>query len=79
MLCAMFGAMSTLAEIEAAVDNLLLSQQRSLLSSLINRLDDDHTVLSAAASRAGHSVLDIEPVSAGVVLSTVDSDDDLLG
>ena len=71
--------MSTLDEIEAAVDKLPPQQQEQLLSFLTARLHDGRTVRLPTPARAGHNVLDIAPASAGEVLRPLSTGDDLLG
>ena len=70
--------MSTLAEIEAAVDQLPSQQQEQLLFFLTARLHNGRTVRLPMPARAGRNVLDIAPVSLGEVLRPLSSDDDLL-
>ena len=70
--------MSTLAEIEAAVEKLPPRQQQELLLFLTVRLHGC-TVQMPRASSATQSVLEISPVSVGKVLLPASSDDDLLG
>ena len=71
--------MSTLAEIEAALDKLPPPQQEQLLSFLTARLHPGRATSLPASSRAGRSVLDIAPVSVGEVLRPSAPADDLLG
>ena len=71
--------MSTLDEIEAAVDKLPPQQQKQLLSFLSARLHNGQTVRLPTRAHAGHNVLDIAPASVGEVLSPLSTDDDLLG
>ena len=71
--------MSTLDEIEAAVDQLPPQQQERLLYFLTARLHNGRTVPLSMSARAGRSVLDIGPVSVGKVLRPLSPDDDLLG
>ena len=70
--------MSTLDEIEAAVDKLPPQQQERLLFFLTARLNNGRTVRLPMPARAGRNVLDIAPVSVGEVLHPLSSDDDLL-
>lgn len=70
--------MSTLTEIEAAVEQLPTTQQEELLSFLTIRLKG-RTLRSLVAPRAGLSVLEISPVSVGEVLHPLSPSDDLLG
>ena len=70
--------MTTLDEIEAAVDKLPPQQQERLLFYLTARLHDGHTVRLAPSIRTGRNVLDIAPASVGKVLRPLSPDDDLL-
>ena len=70
--------MSTLDEIEAAVDKLPPQQQERLLFFLTARLNNGQTVRLPMPARAGRNVLDIAPVSVGEVLRPLSPDDDLL-
>lgn len=70
--------MSTLTEIEAAVNKLPPQQQEQLLSLLSARLSNGATVLLPLPPRAGRNVLDIAPVSVGEVLYPFSAADDLL-
>lgn len=69
--------MSTLEEIEAAVDELPAQQQERLLLRLTDRLSNDRQ--RQLSPRVGQNVLDIAPVSLGAVLRPLTKDDDLLG
>lgn len=71
-------AMSTLAEIEAAVDKLPPQQQERLLFFLTARLNDGQAVRLPMQPQAGRNVLDIAPVSVGEVLRPLPPDDDSL-
>ena len=70
--------MCTLAEIEAAVDELPAQQQEELLFFLTARLNNGHTVQQPMPARAGCNVLDIAPVSVGEMRQPLSSGDDLL-
>lgn len=70
--------MSTLNEIEAAVDRLPPPQQEELLLSLTVRLRSRATHLPNTVSER-RSVLEIAPVSVGEVLLSRSDDGDLLG
>jgi len=75
--------MSTLAEIEAAVETLRPPEQEHLFVLLAARLGRhagpslSHT--PAAPKPNGHSVLDIPPIHVGRILRPLSADDDLLG
>ena len=71
--------MSTLDEIEAAVDKLPPQQQERLLYFLTARLNNGRTVRLPVPASAGRNVLDIAPVSVGEVLHPLSADDDSLG
>jgi hypothetical protein len=70
--------MSTLVEIEAAVDRLPPTQQRLLLDFLATRLEPSSTS-GKVPSPARRSVLEIPALSVGEVLIPFSADDDLLG
>lgn len=75
--------MSTLREIEAAVESLPVAQQEALFHFLAARLGQLE-LSDAKTSREGsearpHSVLDIPTVNVGRVLRPVSSEDDILG
>jgi hypothetical protein len=70
--------MSTLNEIEAAVDKLPPTQQEELLLSLTVRLRSRATRVPKTVSER-RSVLEIAPVSLGEVLPSHSDDGDLLG
>ena len=70
--------MTTLDEIEAAVDKLPPQQQERLLFYLTARLHDGRTVRLSPPFSAGRNVLEIAPVSVGKVLRSLSPDDDLL-
>ena len=69
--------MTTLDEIEAAVDKLPLQQQERLLFYLTARLHDGRMV-HLPSPQARRNVLDIAPVSVGKVLHPRSPGDDLL-
>jgi hypothetical protein len=69
---------STLTEIERAVDALPSDQKKELIQFLAERLRAANAP-TAAASPQQHGVLDIPPVSLGKVLRPLSPDDDLLG
>ncbi len=75
--------MSTLAEIEAAVESLPLSQQEALFTFLVARLGRAENRGPQQSLRnshqPGHSVLDIPTARLGRVLRPLSPDDDLLG
>ena len=71
------AAMSTLTEIEDAMDKLPPTQQEKLLHFLTTRLQG-RIVHGPMSPRFGRNVLDIAPVSVGEVLSPSPTDDDLL-
>ena len=74
--------MSTLTEIEAAVETLPSPAQEELFAFLAARLGRGRTPqLSEPREPAigRHSVLDIAPVHVGRVLRPLSPDDDLLG
>lgn len=66
-------SMSTLPEIEAAAEALPIEDQKSLLAWLSSRVRQ-----TRGDADQGHSVLDIDTVSLGRVLESLDADDDLL-
>jgi hypothetical protein len=70
--------MSTLVEIEEAVDALPPEQKKQLLHFIAERLGSG-TVGLTADGRRQHGVLDIPPVSLGRVLRPLSPEDDLLG
>ena len=70
--------MSTLTEIEAAVEKLPPLQQEQLLFFLTARLHSKRNLLLPTPARAERNVLDIAPVSVGEVLHPLSPDDDLL-
>ena len=70
--------MTTLDEIEAAVDKLPLQQQERLLFYLTARLHDERMVHLPSPIQAGRNVLNIAPVNVGRVLHPLSPDDDLL-
>ena len=75
--------MSTLAEIEAAVETLPSPAQEELFAFLAARLGRAGRTPPLSESHkpavSGHSVLDIAPVHVGRVLRPLSPDDDLLG
>ena len=74
--------MSTLAEIEAAVETLPSPAQEELFAFLAARLGRGRTPQPSESRKpavSGHSVLDIAPVHVGRVLRPLSPDDDLLG
>jgi len=75
--------MSTLREIEAAVESLPVTQQEALFHFLAARLGqlesrESQSSLEGSETRP-HSVLDIPTVQVGRVLRPLSSDDDILG
>ena len=75
--------MSTLREIEAAVESLPVAQQEALFHFLAARLGQLES-RESQSSREGsetrpHRVVDIPTVHVGRVLHPISSDDDLLG
>ena len=75
--------MSTLREIEAAVESLPVAQQEALFRFLAARLGQLES-RESQSSREGseprpHSVLDIPMVHVGRVLNPISSNDDILG
>ncbi len=72
--------MHTLAEIETVVDTLPPEDQQQLLRFLMERLPGRRAgdSLPGASRAAGHSVMDIQPVSLGRMLEPQAADDDLL-
>jgi hypothetical protein len=72
-----FDSVTTLDEIEAAVETLPSAQQEKLYFSLSARLQG-HAAFSANPPRLAHGVLDISPVSVEGILHPP-LDDDLLG
>lgn len=73
-----FSEVSTLDEIEAAVDKLPPPQQEELLLSLTVRLRSRAARVPNTFPEAC-SVLEIAPVSVGKILSACSVEDDLLG
>jgi hypothetical protein len=71
-------SMSTLVEIEEAVNALPPEEKRQLLRFIAERLSGSPAGLTADARRQ-HGVLDIPPVSLGRVLRPFSPADDLLG
>jgi len=75
--------MSTLREIEAAVESLPLRQQEALFRFLATRLGRGESTRSEPSSNDSklppHSVLDIPTAHLGQMLSPMSSDDDILG
>lgn len=80
---ASFVAMTTLTEIEAAVESLPVPQQEALFSFLAARLGRaEQRGLQQSSQGSGpsrHSVLDIPTARLGRVLRPLSPDDDLLG
>jgi len=68
------NSVSTLMEIERAIEALPPNQQKSLFEWLSEKMRQQHL---KSASR--HSVLDIAPVSVGAIIRPLVWDDDLLG
>ena len=75
--------MSTLREIEAAVESLQVAQQKALfhfLAARLGQLESRESQSSRESSETRpHSVVDIPTVHVGRVLHPISSDDDLLG
>ena len=74
--------MSTLREIEAAVESLPVTQQEALfhfLAARLGQLESRESQSSPEGSERPHSVLDIPTVQVGRVLRPLSSDDDILG
>ena len=75
--------MSTLTEIEAAVESLPVPQQEALFTFLVARLSRQEKREPQPGSRSSgqprHSVLDIPTARLGRVLLPLSPDDDLLG
>ena len=75
--------MSTLSEIEMALESLPLSQQQALFAFLAARLhhakDSGQQRRLRDSDQTRHSVLDISPAHLGRVLRPLSVDDDLLG
>jgi hypothetical protein len=73
--------MDTLAEIKAAASALPPEQKKSLAQYLLTPPPKQGSggEPSGGLRSRGHSILDIQPVSLGSVLSPLSSDDDLLG
>lgn len=67
--------MTTLTEIESAVDALPTSEKLELYRYFARQLD----AASSSTPMPQHSVLDIAPVRLGSILRPLTSDDDLLG
>jgi hypothetical protein len=70
--------MHDLRELETAADALPAREKRELLQFLLTRLHEEGRD-TAHSSVPSHSVLEIEPVSVGVILQPLSPDDDLLG
>lgn len=68
--------MSTLTEIETAVDALPVEQKLELYQYLVGRLAGANGTPNGTA---GHSLLEIAPVRLGQVRQPWSDDDDLLG
>ena len=68
--------MSTLTEIETAVDALPAEEKLELYQYLVGRLAGSNGTPNAGAS---HSLLDIAPVRLGQLRQPWPADDDLLG
>jgi hypothetical protein len=75
---AKINPMSTLAEIEAAVDSLPPAEQKELLDFLAARVKQS-PILERPVSKSPLSVLEIPVLSVGEVLIPFTADDDLLG
>lgn len=71
-------SVSTLGEIEEAVDALPPEEKKRLLRFIAERLSSS-PANSTADARRQHAVLDIPPVSLGRVLRPLSPEDDLLG
>jgi hypothetical protein len=70
--------MHDLTELETAAAALPAQEKRELVQFLLSRLREEGDD-TAGLHLPGHSVLDIEPVSVGVILQPLGRDDDLLG
>ena len=70
--------MHDLTELETAADALPTQEKRELVQFLLSRLHGEG-VDTGDLHFPSHSVLDIEPVSVGVLLKPFGRDDDLLG
>jgi hypothetical protein len=71
--------MTTLSEIEQAVEALPPEQKRQLVQFLLTRLGPNGGATASVGSLTGHSILDIAPIHLGAVLRPLTPDDDLLG